>query len=109
MSWQVEKQNMAFEEEKAMHNQEQDLKEYYRIIFTLKNGRQIEILTKEAFVESEVDYENNIIIEGFVATPMIIEKTISVCRIEIAAIEITKEPHITWKNTELDSELEGSK
>ena len=109
MSWQVEKQNMAFEEEKAMHNQEQDLKEYYRIIFTLKNGRQIEILTKEAFVESEVDYENNIIIEGFVATPMIIEKTISVCRIEIAAIEITKEPYITWKNTELDSELEGSK
>lgn len=112
MSWQAAKQEMAFENEKeeAMQNQEQDLKEFFRTIFTLRNGIQIEILTKKFYMEEAeiVKGEKStissefIVIEGFITTPMVVEKKIKVDCEEIIATEVTKEPHITWRNTELD-------
>ncbi len=86
--------------------QEQDLKEYYRTIFTLKKGTRIEVLHeldyKQVAEFTVEDGVNNIIrIKGFIATPMIIDKTVKVTAKEIAAIETTLEPHITYLNTEL--------
>ena len=89
--------------------QEQDLKEYYHTVYILKSGKQVEILCVD-FPQCEVkirrvDKEGLITIKGFIATPMIIEKTVTIKFNEIAAIETTKEPHITWKGTELDHSL----
>ena len=90
-----------------MAMQEQDLKEYYRTIFTLKTGHQIEILTevpyKEVLKTDELGIKYSISIDdGFIATPLLIPKSIEVVKKEIAAIESTLEPHLTWRNTELD-------
>jgi len=107
--------NEILNEEEAMHNQEQDLKEYYRNIFTLKSGKQIEILTRAPYEEVaifitgskvgkiKIDFD-----KGFIATPLIVEKSIEIELEDIAAIEITKEPHITWKNTELDPKFQSA-
>ena len=92
--------------------QEQDIKEYYKTIFTLKTGKQIEILTQVPYQEvlkmDELQIRVSINIgDGFIATPLLVSKSIEVVKKEIAAIESTLEPHvITWKNTELDTDGE---
>jgi len=80
--------------------QEQDLKEYWRTIITLKNGRQIEILTEKKlhFVHGLYLWR----IKGFIVTPMLLEKEVEIVQDNITAIESTLEPHPTWRNTELD-------
>lgn len=87
----------------AMQKQEQNLKEYYRTVFTLKNGKQIEICTKEFYenIKSIIN-EQMLKIKGFIAAPLIVEKIIKIDMLEIAAVESTFVPHITWKNIESD-------
>ena len=87
--------------------QEQDLKEYYRTIFTLKTGQQIEILTevpyREVLKEDELGIKCSISMDdGFIARPLLIAKSIEFAKKEVIMIESTLEPHVPWRNTELD-------
>lgn len=87
--------------------QEQDLKEYYRTIFTLKTGQQIEILTavpyKEVLKTDEFEIKSSISMDdGFIARPLLIAKSVEFVVKEVVMIESTLEPHLTWRNTELD-------
>jgi hypothetical protein len=87
--------------------QEQDLKEFYRNVFTLKNGEKIEVLTKNNIDDVKSFFVNGVmmyVIHGFITTPMIIEKTVKIVAKDISAIETTLEPHITWKGTELEED-----
>lgn len=92
--------------------QEQNLINFYRYIFTLKSGQQIQILTEveidfTKFATDTIQDAGRIFIDGFITTPMIIEKTINIRSSEVASIEQTKEPHLTWQNTELDQQRNG--
>lgn len=82
--------------------QEQDIKEYYRTIFTLKTGKEIEILTQVPYYEvlkiDELQINVSINIDnGFIATPLLIPKLIKIVKKEIVAIESTLEPHVIKK------------
>jgi hypothetical protein len=87
--------------------QQQDLKDYYRTVFTLKNGKQVEIQHEETFrAATELKNENGVVVvamNGFITTPLIVAKSVEVMLNEIAAIETTFEPHVTWRGTELDT------
>lgn len=82
--------------------QEQDLKNYYRNVFTLRSGKTIEILTIDELRYDQNKYHDSWHIKGFITTPMIIDKTVDIETKEIACLESTYESHITWESTELD-------
>ena len=91
----------------AMQEIEQNISEYYGTIFTLKNGKEIKILThvpyQEVLTLDELEIRVMISIDdGFIATPLLVPKSIEIVKKEIAAIESVLEKHLTWKNTELD-------
>jgi len=98
----------AKKEGKAMQEKEQDLTEYSKHIFTLKNRIQIEILTQKPY--DEVAEENTAtthrIIKGFILTPLVVEKIVKIRKSEIVAREEIREPCIAhvipWEQTDLD-------
>lgn len=73
---------------------EQQLTHYYKNIFTLKSGRQIEILTREKlnFSAHQLTYSWKII--GFIKAPLLVEKEVQIVREEIAGTESIKNPCI---------------
>jgi len=77
----------------------QELTHYYKHIFTLKNGKQIEICTKLSYDEAikdfsilESDFHREI--KGFIISPLLVEKTVRIRKSEIAAREEIKDPCI---------------
>jgi len=72
----------------------QELTHYYKNIFTLKSGVQIEILTKLELSFKHVENEGSWKITGFILNPLIVEKEIQIKQEEIAAIESIKDPCI---------------
>lgn len=80
-------------EDKAM----QDLTHYYKHIFTLKNGKRIEICTKllyDEVVKEIFNTSKRIQITGFVISPLLIEKKIEIRKADISAREEIKDPCI---------------
>ncbi|KKL82452.1 hypothetical protein LCGC14_1984600 [marine sediment metagenome] len=81
-----------------MQESKQELTHYYKTIFTLKNGKQIEICHKETFQKaSELKSENGICVvqmSGFITTPLFVEKSIEIQLSEVAAVESIKDPCI---------------
>jgi len=81
----------------------QELKNFKRITFTLKNGIQILILATK-YVQTVSRTKAT----GFVATPWLLPKEVDLCSDEIAAIEIITDPHIVFGNaTEMPDEQQS--
>lgn len=65
---------------------------FEKYIVTLKgSGRQIEI-----FVNEINKTKDCWVLNGFISTPLIVEKKIFIVPDEIAAIEVVKDPNIIW-------------
>ena len=86
-----------------------DMQNYYSTVFTLKSGVRIKILHKKPYDEVvKITFTDTKRLEakGFISTPLIIKKFISIRCDEIVAIEITNELHlfhVHWEDTELDT------
>lgn len=88
-----------------------DLTEYYKHIFTLKNGVQIEIFTESSWKDMTIGESftdvKRITIDGFVLTPqnLIVYKTVTIVKSEIIVQEEIKEKYIAvcpWPVNELE-------
>lgn len=68
----------------------QELTNYYQNIFTLKNGKQIEILTQEELKFGSIKILPSWKIKGFIKSPLLEEKEIQIKQEDVSAIESIK-------------------
>jgi len=70
----------------------QDLTNFKKLIFTLRCGKQITILSEQNLV----DRGGIVSISGFEAIPFLVKKSIVLDPLQLVATEIIEEPHIVW-------------
>jgi len=85
-------------------NSKQELTHYYKNIFTLKSGIQIEICTREKLDLKSAEKFPSWRIFGFILNPLLVKKEIKIVREDVSAVEMIKDPCIAqvipWPESE---------